>query len=142
MDYFFWSSASVKDVREVRPCRQKNEISGLLFLYSDGRLATLSQVRLNQLDAPLIPKDAQKLYLGFKATAQDGPYVARAEILAENPDECTESTDDGVSMWFQVSWSGTLDWWLSCRQCQVYQDGRRSLGIALLPRSRSSSMCW
>ncbi|EEU42347.1 uncharacterized protein NECHADRAFT_79826 [Fusarium vanettenii 77-13-4] len=96
LDSFFWSSASVEDVREVRPCRQKNEISGLLFLYSDGRSATLGQVRLDHLDTPLIPKDAQKLYLGFTTTAQECPYVARVEILAENPDECAENTDDGV----------------------------------------------
>jgi hypothetical protein len=125
-DGFAWSRASVEDVSGVRPCYLKGKILGLLFSYSDGRSAAVGQVRLDHLDAPLKRDGDQKLYLGFKRTADNCPYVAWLEMSVE-------SLDGRVDMWFEVSWSGTLEWWHSYRQCQVWQGGRQSLDIATLP---------
>ncbi|KAF5604861.1 hypothetical protein FPCIR_714 [Fusarium pseudocircinatum] len=55
---FVGSSASLKDVRTITPCRGwseqfLNEVVGLVFTYSDGRRRCVGQVRLDCLDPPL-----------------------------------------------------------------------------------------
>lgn len=132
-DGFFWSSASVEDVTGVRPCRLEGKIVGLLFSYLDGSSAAIGQVRLDHL-APLKRVDGGKLCLGFTRTTENCPCIARVEMLAEKPDGLVRDQQDSVDMWFEVSWSGTIEWWHSHRQCQVWQDGRQSLDIAILPR--------
>ncbi|KAJ3462347.1 hypothetical protein MRS44_007133 [Fusarium solani] len=132
-DGFFWSSASVEDVTGVRPCRLDSKIVGLLFSYLDGSSAAIGQVRLDHLDALLKRVDGGKLCLGFTRTTENCPYIARVEMLAEKSDGLVKGQQDSVDMWFEVSWSGTIEWWHSHRQCQVWQDGRQSLDIAILP---------
>ncbi|KAF5971183.1 hypothetical protein FBULB1_9381 [Fusarium bulbicola] len=55
---FVGSSASLRDVRTITPCRGwseqfLDEVVGLLFTYSDGRRRCVGQVRLDCLDPPL-----------------------------------------------------------------------------------------
>lgn len=140
-DGFFWSSASVEDVTGVRPCRLEGKIVGLLFSYLDGSSAAIGQVRLDHL-APLKRVDGGKLYLGFTRTSENCPYIARVEMLTEKPDGLVKDQQDGVEMWFEVSWSGTIEWWHSYRQCQIWQDGRQSLDIAILILPRMRPVCY
>lgn len=137
-DGFFWSSASVEDVTAVTPCRLEGNTVGLLFSYLDGSSAAIGQVRLDHLDEPLKRVDGGKLCLGFTRTTDDCPYIARVEMLAEKSGGLVKDQQGSVDMWFEVSWGGTIEWWHSHRQCQVWQDGRQSLDIAILPPSPSS----
>lgn len=123
-DGFIWSSASVQDVVNMRVCRRntrdRTEVMGLLFYYSDGKQASVGQVRLDKLDELQTIDHSQSLYLGFERSKRWAPYIAKVRTSVSQ-------LDNTVNMWFEVSWSGTLEWWLSWRQCQVYQDGRKSL---------------
>ncbi|EXM12462.1 hypothetical protein FOTG_19036 [Fusarium oxysporum f. sp. vasinfectum 25433] len=51
---------------------------------------------------------------------ENRPYIARMEMSATHEDK-------SVALWFEVSWNGIIEWWFSYRQCQIWQDGRRSL---------------
>ncbi|EKJ73077.1 hypothetical protein FPSE_06690 [Fusarium pseudograminearum CS3096] len=123
-DGFIWSSASVQDVVNMRVCRRntrdRTEVMGLLFYYSDGKQASVGQVRLDKLDELQTIDHSQSLYLGFERSKRWAPYISKVRTSVSQ-------LDNTVNMWFEVSWSGTLEWWLSWRQCQVYQDGRKSL---------------
>lgn len=123
-DGFIWSCASVQEVVNIRVCRcstsKRMEVVGLFFYYSDGREASVGQIRLDCLEEPQTIDRTQSLYLGFRRSGEQGPYISKIKMSTPEP-------DDMVDMWFEVLWSGTLEWWLSYRQCQVYQDGRRSL---------------
>jgi hypothetical protein len=121
---FHWSQASVENVVAVSPCcritKGAPEFIGLLLHYSDGKRACVGQVRLDCLGPLLAIESSPRLYLGFKINDENRPYIARVEISAAN-------LDVTVAMWFEVSWNGTIEWWYSYRQCQIWQDGHRSL---------------
>ncbi|RSL66116.1 hypothetical protein CEP54_003876 [Fusarium duplospermum] len=123
---FLFSRASLEDVVEVTPCRgaamTRSEITGLSFRYADGKMACVGQVRLDCLDPPLVVKSSQKLHLRFGKTAKGHPYIYEVLQSTENPKSATGT-------WFDVSWTGTLEWWYSYRQCQVWHNGRRSLRV-------------
>lgn len=125
-DDFLWTRASVENVVAVRPCSRQTgdlvEILGLLLYYSDGKQAPVGQVRFDYLDQPILTDGCQLIYLGFAETEPKGPFVSRIETSADN-------LDNKVVMWFDVFMKGALEWWLSYRQCQVCQDGRRSLPV-------------
>jgi hypothetical protein len=127
-DEFLWSRASVENVVAVRPCRRQTgdivEILGLLLYYSDGKQAPVGQVRFDYLDQPILTHGCQLIYLGFEKTEPKGPFVSRVETSADN-------LDNAVSMWFEVFLKGALEWWLSYRQCQACQDGRRSMPMRI-----------
>ncbi|EEU36051.1 uncharacterized protein NECHADRAFT_102079 [Fusarium vanettenii 77-13-4] len=127
-DDFLWSRASVENVVAVRPCRRQTgdlmEILGLLLYYSDGKQAPIGQVRFDYLDQPILTDGCPLIYLGFEKTKPKGPFVSRLETAAHN-------LDNKVSMWFEVFLKGALEWWLSYRQCQVCQDGRRSMPVRI-----------
>ncbi|RSL59386.1 hypothetical protein CEP54_007322 [Fusarium duplospermum] len=131
---FVWSSASVEKVERVTPCRLKGKIVGLLFSYLDGRSAAVGEIRLDHLDAPLKRVDGGKLCLSFTRDTEKCPYIARVEMLTAKTDTPVKDKQENVEEWFEVSWSGKIEWWHNHRQCQIWQDGRQSLDIAILPR--------
>ncbi|KAH7127427.1 hypothetical protein EDB81DRAFT_846315 [Dactylonectria macrodidyma] len=104
---FLWSCASVEDAVAVRVCRLKTggwtEIMGLLFCYADGKEASVGQVRFDCIDQPRTIDHLESLYLGFQLSKEEKPYISRVETSAKQ-------LDNHVSMWFEVSWSGTLEW--------------------------------
>ncbi|KAM6511266.1 hypothetical protein FALCPG4_016267 [Fusarium falciforme] len=106
-DDFLWSCASVENVVAVRPCRRQTgdlvEILGLLLYYSDGKQAPVGQIRFDYLDQPILTHGCQLIYLGFEKTDTKGPFVSRGETCADN-------LDHKVSMWFEVSLKGALEW--------------------------------
>lgn len=126
-DSFIWTRAPVENVVAVRPCRRqiKGEtwIIGLMFYYADGKHAPVGEVRLDHLDGPITIHGRQPLYLGFTSAERKGPFISRIETT-------DEQSDSNVRMWFEIAFGSTpLEWWLSARQCQVYQSGRRSLAV-------------
>lgn len=124
MEGMHWSKASVEDVVAVSCCRPTaraySDIIGLVFYYSDGRKACVGQIRLDCLGSPLVVNSSHNIYLGFKTTDMECPYIARVEMSSN-------VVDDTVRMWLEVSWKGSIEWWYSSRQCQVWHNGRRSL---------------
>ncbi|KPM34565.1 hypothetical protein AK830_g12009 [Neonectria ditissima] len=121
---FNWSSASVEEVTEVRLCRRQNvlqsEVVGLLFYYRNGTRASLGQVRLDSLEPHLTVDPSRSLYLAFRYGSNGCHYVADVEMSTAPP-------EDAAVTWFEVSWRGTLEWWLSYMRCHVWQNGRSSL---------------
>lgn len=121
---FLWSQASLEDVVEITTCRAaaatNSAITGLSFRYANGTTACVGQVRLDRLDRPLIVTSSKRLYLCFKKTEESFSYVSEVLQSTENPQSITGT-------WFEVSWAGTLEWWYSYRQCQVWHNGRLSL---------------
>lgn len=125
LNYPHWSRASVEDVVEVVPCRQtvKGEtmITGLLLRYSDGNKASLGHMRLDRLD-PIIPVDGSRnLHLGFKKTKDGHSSIAKVEL-------CTLGLDDDMEEWFEASWSGSLEWCFSFRECRVWKSDGEGIG--------------
>ncbi|RSL81048.1 hypothetical protein BHE90_016423 [Fusarium euwallaceae] len=124
LEGFFWSSARAGGIANVVPCYGQNDeqsqVLGLLISYLDGMKACVGQVRLDHLGPPFTPDPSQSLYLGFKLTEPGCPYVAEIRPSAV-------PLDSTLISWFEVEWSGTLEWWFSFRQCQVWQNGRKSL---------------
>lgn len=126
-DSFLWTCASVENVVAVRPCRRQINGEtwnvGFMFYYADGKHAAVGEVRLDHLDGPIEIHGRQSLYLGFTRAERKGPFISRIETT-------DEQSDGNVMMWFEISFGSTpLEWWLSSRQCQVYQDGRRSPAV-------------
>ncbi|KAL3590745.1 hypothetical protein FPOAC2_12947 [Fusarium poae] len=121
---FHWSQARVENIVAVTPCRRVKEGStkfiGLLLHYSDGKRESVGQVRIDSLSPPLAIGSSSRLYLGFNTNDEKRPYIARIEISDAHPDQT-------VDLWFEVCWNGIIEWWYSYRQCQIWQDGRRSL---------------
>lgn len=113
-----WSCASVEDVVEVVPCRQiaKGEtmITGLLLHYSDGNKASLGHMRLDRLDPAIAVDCSRNLHLGFKKTKDGHSYIAKIELST-----CELDTD--MDEWFEVSWSGNLEWCFSSHECYVWK---------------------
>ncbi|KAF5021324.1 hypothetical protein F66182_6646 [Fusarium sp. NRRL 66182] len=126
---FHWSSASVDHVAEIsicrRPSRDTSEILGLMLHYADGNRACLGQVRLDCLDPPFVVTPSQSLHLGSKTTAGKGPHIVRACISGTDEDRKSVEGSE-IDIWFEVVWSGTVEWWFTDKQCHVWQDGRHS----------------
>lgn len=124
LEGFFWSSARATGIAEVVPCYGENDcqsqVIGLLISYIDGMKACVGQVRLDHLGPPFTPDPSQNLYLGFEYSKIGCPYVAEIRLSAVLLNSTFVS-------WFKVEWSGTIEWWFSYRQCQVWQTGRVSL---------------
>jgi hypothetical protein len=64
--------------------------------------------------------NAQRLYMGFKSMFQH-PYVA--EVRLSPP----PAGSDGSLRWFEVDWTGELEWLLNCFACQVVHGDRASV---------------
>lgn len=115
MEEFFFSSAQLHGIVEVTPCESllghTAAITGLVLHYSDGHRECLGQVRLDHLLSPLTAAGSRAMWLGFSSTA-DGPCVRKVEF--SRPEQSAEL------VWLEVSWSGTLEWWFSYRQCRVH----------------------
>lgn len=81
-------------------------ITGLLLHYSDGNKASLGHMRLDRLDPSISVDCSRNLHLGFKKTKGGHSYIAKMEL-------CTRELDDDMDEWFEVSWSGALEWCFS-----------------------------
>lgn len=112
--------ASFDGVVEVTPCRSNiiefgPAITGILLHYADGNHAVLGQVRLDKLESPINVRDASAMWLHFSLSSLECPNV----------DGVTFEKPLG-SEYFEVPRHGTLEWWFSHLQCQVWHEGRSS----------------
>lgn len=122
-EHFVWNRASLNHVAQIFLCRRHSHgrsiITGLLIYYADGHQACVGQVKLDCLGEVLRIDPACKLWLGFWLS-DDGPCVSNAVLALQQP----RLTD--CENWFGVEWRGYLEWWFSCRQCQLSFEGRPS----------------
>lgn len=118
---YFHSSAELSSVEEVTPCRHIVDgqviVTGLLLRYSTGRQACVGQVRLDWLGRPLQVDMCQTLWLGF--SLEKGGMCVTALGLSR-PESQKPMT------FLDVPFRGSIDWWFSRMQCQVFYQNRAS----------------
>ncbi|KAH6880807.1 hypothetical protein B0T10DRAFT_143411 [Thelonectria olida] len=117
----FYSSAPLKDVTELMPCRMEvrgaMHITGILLRYSNGHLERLGHVRPPCLEQPLVVGDHSGFSLGFSHPKLKQPFVAA--IALGGP------LENGADEWLDLSWDGTLEWWFTAFQCDIQYKGKR-----------------
>lgn len=117
---FFHSAASLEDVREIQFCSAADRITGVLLRYGDGSSAILGSVQLNKLGTSQQITNA--LWILIERNDLKFPRVVR--ILVEEPSRDAEQ-------YFQVYLYGSLEWWFSWRQCQLYYEGNSTIPTRL-----------
>lgn len=114
-DHFFFSSAELAGLSEIRICRVQRVVTGVLLYYSDGNCESLGWVSVNQLEK--------------KETVGAGALWFLVESLGRFPNvtdvRCEEPTAD-IDRYFRVRCDSILEWWFSYRQCQLSQGERRT----------------
>ncbi|OAA51460.1 hypothetical protein NOR_00053 [Metarhizium rileyi] len=113
---FYYSRATLEDVTQVLPCRIASVIVGAIFCYRNGTRASLGWVALNQLDAPVTVDTPGLWFLITKF----GPGFPKITAICHSPPVT------GGQEYFHVQWQGELEWWFSCRQCQLHHNGRQT----------------
>lgn len=122
-DAFFFSKAALEDTFQIRICRNKEQIIGLLLGYSNGTWASIGSVKLDQLQSALRVDPAgiwiQSTYTGgrWQATRAHIVNVARSEPKGNRGE------------WLHVRWRGELEWWYSGRQCEVHYEDKHTLRV-------------
>ena len=105
----------MKDIIEITLCVDKTAchkpIIGMLLHYSDEHRACVGQFRLDWVLRPIVVNQARKLHIGIKRTKKGFPYVAYIDVRLP--------ADRNFLSWLDVSWSGTLEWSFSHRQCKL-----------------------
>ncbi|CZT43169.1 uncharacterized protein RSE6_03163 [Rhynchosporium secalis] len=118
---WFYSFCSMKDVMKITLCIDKTAghkpIIGMLLNYSNKHCACVGQYRLDWVLKPFEVNQARKLHIGIKRTTKGFPYVA--DISMHAPIDCSSTS------WLDVSWSGTLEWSFSHRQCKLYYNSNQ-----------------
>ena len=132
---YYYSTAVLDSVAAVTPCwaAERGVVVGLLLHYRDGRQASLGQVRLDWLQQPPVRviDPARGMWFRFALSPEGCPNV---DALAFDPPPPAQRAEPGH---FPIAWRGTLEWWFSHRQCQLWHDGQSSP-----PTVRGASLDW
>ncbi len=113
---FYYSITSLEDVTEVIPCRIASVIVGAIFCYRNGTRASLGWVTLEHLGTPEVV-DTPGLWFRI---AKFGPGFPRVTAIHHRRPVA------GGQEHLHVQWQGELEWWFSCRQCQLHYNGRQT----------------
>ncbi|KAJ0168376.1 hypothetical protein CTA2_6732 [Colletotrichum tanaceti] len=113
-DCYFYSTAVLDKVNEITPCQRmihgQTKIIGLLLRYSDGRRASLGQVRFDCLTSPLKVDGIWSILLTLAADWR-GQFVSALSL------DCVGETNSSC---LRASNLDTLDWWFSLQASKVY----------------------
>ncbi|KAI0871556.1 hypothetical protein GGS24DRAFT_471244 [Hypoxylon argillaceum] len=118
---YLYTTASVENVSHVRPCRVESIITGLVFDYADGHRECVGQIRLDCLEAPTMIDVSQKMWLKVSLSPRGFPQVVDVGFSPKS------KSDEYIC----IVWRGSLEWWVSLNQCQLYHDGQASLSTRL-----------
>lgn len=113
---FFYTTAQLKHTCQLSLCRFGQYITGIVLHYEDGNSASLGSVNLNHLSKRYPARTA--FWVLVERNELKFPRVIK--ILLEPPVSDTER-------YLRVSLQGSLDWWFSWRQCQLYYDGTSTI---------------
>lgn len=101
----------MEGVVHVTLCREVSlahkPMLGMLLEYENGHRDCLGQFRYDKLLQKVRVDQTTKLYIGSRRTTRSFLYVA--DVLTFPP------TGRDESLWIEVSWHGTLEWWSSLR---------------------------
>ncbi|XEU97718.1 hypothetical protein FSHL1_003004 [Fusarium sambucinum] len=110
----FASSAPLKDVVEVVPCRSwapgSTGIVGLLLTYSDGHREALGQIRLDHLLAPMKTDPKGDMWLGLRSPGRGSVVEAMRLIPSTGETIYGGNTSETGLHWHNAKWQGRLDW--------------------------------
>ncbi|QPC74715.1 hypothetical protein HYE68_005467 [Fusarium pseudograminearum] len=121
----FATSATLKDVVEVIPCRSwapgSTGIIGLLLTYSDGHRETVGQVRLDHLLEPMQVVPTGDMWLGIRLFRHGKGAVVEALRLMPSNGMTVHggNTCEAGLQWRRVEWKGRLDWLFWYGRCHV-----------------------
>jgi hypothetical protein len=106
----------LESVAELKLCRVKNSITGIVVRYLDGAQVSLGWGREGALRSMQKEDDNVGLWL-LISTSSGFPRVTDVSLtlpLAEK------------GSYFEIQWCGKLEWWFSRRQCQLCYEGNRT----------------
>ncbi|KAI5917038.1 hypothetical protein F4810DRAFT_698247 [Camillea tinctor] len=116
-----YTSAPLRNVSEVVPCqrtyRDYSQITGLLFCYSDGTLASVGDFKLDRDHRTLQVGSSKNLCLGL-VNNEKQHYVSRIEV--------DPLADRGSLEWVEYPWEGEIEWLFDCWRTHVYHNDRSS----------------
>ncbi|QPC65942.1 hypothetical protein HYE67_008173 [Fusarium culmorum] len=121
----FATSATLKDVVEVVPCRSwapgSTGIVGLLLTYSDGHRETVGQVRLDHLLEPMQVVPTGDMWLGIRLLPHGAGVVVEALRLIPSNGMTVHggNTCEAGLRWGRVEWKGRLDWLFWYGRCCI-----------------------
>ncbi|CAG2002662.1 unnamed protein product [Fusarium graminearum] len=121
----FATSATLKDVVEVVPCRSwapgSTGIVGLLLTYSDGHRETVGQVRLDHLLEPMQVVPTGDMWLGIRLLPNGTGAVVEALRLIPSNGMTVHggNTCEAGLRWRRVEWKGRLDWLFWYGRCLI-----------------------
>ncbi|KAL6909109.1 hypothetical protein GGI43DRAFT_168195 [Trichoderma evansii] len=124
---YFYTFASLDDLRYLEPCSFNGIITGVLFHYGDGSRAVVGQVRLDRLEEKeYIPPGATIRFIVNRNIAQC-PKVSAVLVLTEDMYEPAPPMNFDLDL--EVACRGTLEWWYTWRQCQLAYKGDTSASV-------------
>lgn len=121
----FATSATLKDVVEVVPCRSwapgSTGIVGLLLTYPDGHRETVGQVRLDHLLEPMQVVPTGDMWLGIRLLPNGTGAVVEALRLIPSNGMTVHggNTCEAGLRWRRVEWKGRLDWLFWYGRCLI-----------------------
>ncbi|GKU02606.1 hypothetical protein FLAG1_00003 [Fusarium langsethiae] len=75
------SEALLDKVKEVVVCKERTEISGLLFRFADGKQASVGKFRLDHAEAPLLVGGSPWLYTGYRVSDKGESVLEAISII-------------------------------------------------------------
>ncbi len=117
LDDYFYSIAQLESVREIQFSQLPECITGIVLHYGDGNSASLGSIELKHLSKRRQVKDALWVRV---VPAHKAPLPRVVDILLEPPLKNQHE-------YLRVSLHGSLEWWYSVRQCQLYHGGSKTM---------------
>lgn len=125
-DPFFYSKARLEPVSKFRLCKVGGKITGILLSYSDGSMASLGGIRLDQLSDD-ITADAHGLWIRSVYSERR----IRAACIVSIIDVTQNRPEADLESYLHVRWHGEIEWWYSHRQCEVHYEGGQTLSTVM-----------
>ncbi|EFY88702.1 hypothetical protein MAC_05320 [Metarhizium acridum CQMa 102] len=119
-EFFYFSTASLEDVSEIKLCKDAQRISGVVLGYSDGREVSLGWVHPDHLSSPMKVDDSLGMWLLVSETGL--PLLTDIRLVTDI--RLTVPMAE-AQKYFAVQWRGQLGWWFSVRQCQLHHEGEK-----------------
>ena len=113
---YLYSYASLRHVEEVAPCVRSGVIIGLMFTYADRTQSTVGQVRLDCMGTPFITDLTSSMWLLVSRSTVGYPRVMEVRMT------CPEDP-----RYFEVRWTGVLEWWFTSQQCKLSYEDRTTM---------------
>lgn len=112
---YSYPATLLDDICEVRICRTRDVITGMVLEDTWGHRTCLGNINL---DALLPPAGVNKSP-GFWITMARRSYA----YLRHVTDIQFDTPEDNGRYYVRLPWKGLLEWWFSARECWIYHTG-------------------